>query len=198
MQDLVSVYAGHRARLSSALLLGSAAPHSVCCMPPQRPPHEQLDPSVYAAPGVCLCRAPREPGPVCLFQEVVRSLALDERMAVLAAAISIDYDYFSRHSQGSGLLGPMFFPMPLPPYPAGTGDASSTGADEPEGGVAEGGTAPSGSPSDASGSGWGSPGWSSCDCRWQRMQPARSYSCVEVCRCAGGVRGLLCALGSHF
>ena len=44
-------------------------------------------------------------------------LALDERMIALAAAISIDYDYFSRHSYGSGMLSPFIhppLPMPIP------------------------------------------------------------------------------------
>ncbi len=37
-------------------------------------------------------------------QEVARPLALDERMMALAAAISIDYDYFSQHSHGPGMM----------------------------------------------------------------------------------------------
>ena len=35
-------------------------------------------------------------------QEVVRPLQLNERMVALAAAISIDFDYFSQHSHGPG------------------------------------------------------------------------------------------------
>ncbi|PIA12516.1 Scramblase-domain-containing protein, partial [Coemansia reversa NRRL 1564] len=39
-------------------------------------------------------------------------LDLDQRAVVLAAAVSIDFDYFSRHSHGGmGGLGMMFFPM---------------------------------------------------------------------------------------
>ena len=50
-------------------------------------------------------------------QATIRSLQLDERMVALAAAISIDYDYFSQHSHGHGLLGPMMFPGDsLPAY----------------------------------------------------------------------------------
>lgn len=40
---------------------------------------------------------------------VVRNLALDERALVLAAAVNIDYDYFSRHSEGHGLGFPMLW-----------------------------------------------------------------------------------------
>ncbi len=78
-------------------------------------------------------------------QVVVRPLSLSERMIALAAAISIDYNYFSRHSHGNGLF-PMFMPLPIPPYPAGgtidpnapdvpggeaggAGDAGSSGTD---------------------------------------------------------------------
>ena len=35
---------------------------------------------------------------------MARPLALDERMMALAAAISIDYDYFSQHSHGPGMM----------------------------------------------------------------------------------------------
>lgn len=65
---------------------------------------------------------------------VVRPLRISERMAVLAAAISIDFDYFSQHSSGSaGGMFPFMMPMsPTPPYPD-------------EGGA-------EGAPSDASGS----------------------------------------------
>jgi hypothetical protein len=38
------------------------------------------------------------------WQEVARPLRLDERMMALAAAISIDYDYFSQHSHGPGMM----------------------------------------------------------------------------------------------
>lgn len=42
--------------------------------------------------------------PLCFSstQAVVRPLGLEERMAVLACAISVDYDFFSQHSS-SGL-----------------------------------------------------------------------------------------------
>ena len=35
-------------------------------------------------------------------QAVTRPLLLSKRMIALAAAMSIDYDYFSRHSPGDG------------------------------------------------------------------------------------------------
>lgn len=54
---------------------------------------------------------------------IARSLALSERMIALACAISIDYDFFSQHSHGSGLVSPGIFstypmgnvvPVPMP------------------------------------------------------------------------------------
>lgn len=59
-------------------------------------------------------------------------LELDERMVALAAAISIDYDYFSRHSYGSGILSPfMHVPMPMPvPIPDMPGKGASPGMAE--------------------------------------------------------------------
>jgi len=54
---------------------------------------------------------------------VNQTLGIDERMITLAAAISIDYDYFSRHSYGSGWLAPFVHPpIPVPmPIPTDTG-----------------------------------------------------------------------------
>ena len=67
---------------------------------------------------------------------VENPLEIDERMVALAAAISIDYDYFSRHSYGSGFLSP-FIPVPMPmpvPIPDVPGDvppsSSGTGGDQ--------------------------------------------------------------------
>lgn len=62
-------------------------------------------------------------------QVVQRSLQLNERMIALAAAVSVDYDYFSQHSHGSGWFAPMMFP-PVP-YPSGGG--AEGGAPEGEG-----------------------------------------------------------------
>jgi hypothetical protein len=62
----------------------------------------------------------------------VRPLALDERMVALAAAISIDFDYFSQHSQGPGIMPGFLFPMPIPGYPE-----PEPGAGAPEGIPAE-------------------------------------------------------------
>ena len=69
-------------------------------------------------------------------------LGLDERCVALAAAMSIDFDHFSRHSHG-GFGMPMFFPMPIPPPmpPAEVG-----GGDGGEAGGAEGGGAGMGAP----------------------------------------------------
>lgn len=69
--------------------------------------------------------------------DVVRPLGISERSAVLAAAISIDFDYFSQHSSGSaGGMFPWMIPMgPSPPYPEGPSaeDAAAGG-----GGVSDG------------------------------------------------------------
>ena len=65
----------------------------------------------------------------------MRPLGLDERMAVLAAAISIDFDYFSQHSQhGAGGMMPFFLPIPMPspPYPP-PDNAAGAGAEGAEG-----------------------------------------------------------------
>lgn len=57
-------------------------------------------------------------------------LDLDERLIALAAAISIDYDYFSRHSYGSGMLSPfMPIPVPMPVPPVDVGDSGDVGGD---------------------------------------------------------------------
>lgn len=53
----------------------------------------------------------------------VSTLDIDERMIALSAAISIDFDYFSQHSNGHSML-PFFMPMPMPmpaPMPPGDG-----------------------------------------------------------------------------
>ncbi len=63
-------------------------------------------------------------------QVVQRPLMLSERMVALAAAVSVDYDYFSQHSHGSGWFAPMMFP-PVP-YPSGGG--AEGGAEGAEGG----------------------------------------------------------------
>jgi uncharacterized protein YxjI len=49
---------------------------------------------------------------------VIRPLQLDERMVALALAVSIDYDFFSRHSHGGGMLSPFVHP-PIIPFPMG-------------------------------------------------------------------------------
>jgi len=37
-------------------------------------------------------------------QSSFRGLSLDERAVILAAAVSIDFDYFSRHSGNGGFV----------------------------------------------------------------------------------------------
>ncbi|KAK9815898.1 hypothetical protein WJX72_011575 [[Myrmecia] bisecta] len=63
--------------------------------------------------------------------EVARPLEIDERSMALAAAISIDYDYFSQHSHGGGWLNPIFMPMPVPSYPPAEPPEGAAGAEVP-------------------------------------------------------------------
>ncbi|KAI9203480.1 Scramblase-domain-containing protein [Polychytrium aggregatum] len=60
-------------------------------------------------------------------EQKVRSLALDERAVMLACAINIDIDYFSRHSNTHGgflpvpVVGATSVPAPVPPVGPGAG-----------------------------------------------------------------------------
>lgn len=77
-------------------------------------------------------------------QVVGRPLALDERMVALAAAITIDYDFFSQHSHSGGwFYPPIFMPTPMPstPIPTDAPGAAPGGAIPP---VAAGDGAPAG------------------------------------------------------
>ncbi|WIA31346.1 hypothetical protein OEZ86_002247 [Tetradesmus obliquus] len=59
---------------------------------------------------------------------VHQPLPLTERMVALAAAISVDYNFFSQHSSGGGLISPpLFMPVPLPGGGMG-GEAAAGGA----------------------------------------------------------------------
>lgn len=55
----------------------------------------------------------------------VTSMSLDQRAVMLATAVSIDFDYFSRKSSSPG-----FFPMLLPFGPFGAGDAAAEAGSE--------------------------------------------------------------------
>ena len=44
-------------------------------------------------------------------ERMCAQLSVEEKAVVLACAISIDFDYFSRHS-GGGIPLPFFIPMP--------------------------------------------------------------------------------------
>lgn len=71
----------------------------------------------------------------------MRPLSIDERTLILATAVSIDFDYFSQHSHGSGLLpfGLMPFPGAPVPYPSSEGGAGGeAGADAEVGGEPSG------------------------------------------------------------
>ena len=85
---------------------------------------------------------------------VARPLALDERMVALAAAISIDYDFFSRHSaHGGGLFSP-YIHGPIIPFPSsavyGEEESGEGSAGEGEDGETSGETSQS---SESSGGG---------------------------------------------
>ncbi len=79
---------------------------------------------------------------------VVRPLQLDERMVALALAVSIDYDFFSRHSYGGGALSSFVHP-PIIPFPmGGMGGLGGGGGDD----VGDGEAAADGSSATASSS----------------------------------------------
>lgn len=75
------------------------------------------------------------------YDEKRTGMTLDQRAVMLAAAVSIDFDYFSRHTNTSGIM-----PFPFPFFGFGGSSAegavagSATGADE----VAAGGAAAAG------------------------------------------------------
>ena len=71
---------------------------------------------------------------------------LDERMTALAAAISIDYDYFSQHSHGPGMMPGFLFPMPIPTHSYPDPDAAP-GAEAGTEAAADAGSAPEAGPS---------------------------------------------------
>jgi len=72
---------------------------------------------------------------------LARPLAVDERLAALAAAIAIDFDYFSRHSSAGGGMGmvPFMLPMPVPSVPAPVESAPDVGGVAAGAGGGEGG-----------------------------------------------------------
>ena len=61
---------------------------------------------------------------------MVRPLSVDERTLILATAVSIDFDYFSQHSHGSGLLPFGFMPFPGAPVPYPSDGGEETGSPE--------------------------------------------------------------------
>jgi hypothetical protein len=63
-----------------------------------------------------------------VLQVVHKPLPLTERMIALAAAISVDYNFFSQHSSSGGLISPpLFMPVPLPGGGMGGGEAAGAG-----------------------------------------------------------------------
>jgi hypothetical protein len=98
------------------------------------------DPGVYAlrmdAAGLTVdpSQTPSQNGEQLVpFDENHPGMTLDQRAVMLATAVSIDFDYFSRHSHGHGL--PIMWPMWFPGSGAGTagggaaaGEAGTAGA----------------------------------------------------------------------
>lgn len=74
-------------------------------------------------------------------------MTLDQRAVMLATAVSVDFDYFSRHSGGSG-IGGGFMPMWFPGMGGGGGEAG-----EAAGGAAGGSEGVDGSPTNGSDAG---------------------------------------------
>ena len=70
---------------------------------------------------------------------LARPLEVDERLAALAAAIAIDFDYFSRHSSAGGGMMPFMLPMPVPSVPAPVEPPPVGAVGGAEGGEAGGG-----------------------------------------------------------
>ena len=86
----------------------------------------------------------------------VRELNETMRLVVLGAAVGVDFDYFSQHSQGHGML-PFFMPFPMPmPAPAPAPEAQG-GEEAPpgDGGGAGGGSFGEGYDGDGGGGGDG-------------------------------------------
>lgn len=88
------------------------------------------------------------------------AMTLDQRAVMLATAVSVDFDYFSRHSGNHGGIMPGFWPLWLP----GGGGAAAEGAEGAAAGAeagesgsviegAEGGIRPPGAPEAAAGAG---------------------------------------------
>lgn len=83
--------------------------------------NDTTDPRLGTAPGQSTGRE------VVPSRMATESLSLDRRAVCLGAALSIDVDFFSRHSgHGSGFGMPFFFPIPMGGGPvAGAGEAGA-------------------------------------------------------------------------
>jgi hypothetical protein len=66
------------------------------------------------------CNRARSQAVTALQPQVSRVLSVKERAIALAAAISVDYDFFSQHSSGFGGL-PIPFMLPFPGFGGGGG-----------------------------------------------------------------------------
>ncbi|EME82034.1 uncharacterized protein MYCFIDRAFT_165226 [Pseudocercospora fijiensis CIRAD86] len=89
---------------------------------------------------------------VARYEREATAMTLDQRAVMLATAVSIDFDYFSRHSHaGSGGFMPIFWPMGG--GAAGAGEAGAAGAGAIEG--ASGAVGAAGRAAGAAGAGEG-------------------------------------------
>lgn len=75
-------------------------------------------------------------------------MTLDQRAVMLATAVTVDFDYFSRHS-GSGGIGGGFIPLWIPGFGGSGGGAEETGGPVEVAGTTEDGSL-NGGPDDAS------------------------------------------------
>eukprot|EP01116_Phalansterium_solitarium_P017330 TRINITY_DN4240_c0_g1_i1.p1 TRINITY_DN4240_c0_g1~~TRINITY_DN4240_c0_g1_i1.p1 ORF type:complete len:520 (+),score=178.91 TRINITY_DN4240_c0_g1_i1:935-2494(+) len=79
--------------------------------------------------------------------EAFRELSIAERAVTLATAVTVDFDYFSRHSRGGGLF-PWFMPIPVPIPPGAPAEVPTTGAGEAGAGDVAGSSGTDSAPAD--------------------------------------------------
>lgn len=95
---------------------------------------------LFTDTGVYALRMDSARDPAGTHNNVVTGMTLDQRAVMLATAVSVDFDYFSRHSGGGGFGG--FMPIWIPGMGGEAGGVAAGGAAAGEagaaGGIAEG------------------------------------------------------------